>query len=79
MLCDGLDDVELRALVTELRSGVKEAMIGGGVAVIAGEGRRMEYTRANLKDLKAELAAAQRELARRDPNYDAGGALAVEF
>ncbi len=79
MLCDGLNDQELAALIVELRTGLKEAMLGGGVAVVAGEGRRLEYTRANIDDLKRELTAALREKGRRDPDFDVAGAIAVEF
>ena len=79
MLCDGLNDAELDVLIAELRAGYREAVVGGGVAAVRGEGRALEYTRANLGDLKRELASALREKARRDPSYDAEGALRVEF
>lgn len=79
MLCDGLDDAALDALITELTAGVKQAMIGGDVAEVRGEGRMMSYTRANVKDLQRELTAAKRLKCRRDPNSEVFGALGVDF
>jgi len=55
-----LDDEELAAKIIQLRDAVETAA-GGGVAVIAGEGRRMEYTRANSSGLKELLRAALSE------------------
>lgn len=74
-----LTDEELAAKVTELRNALEATSIGGGVAVVAGEGRRMEYTSANRADLRQFYQAALREQQRRDPNWDGGGALLVEF
>lgn len=79
MLCDGLDDAALDELLIQLRDAYREAIVGGNVGEVAGEGRRISYTRANAKELKAELTAAVREKQRRDPNYEPFGALGVEF
>lgn len=46
-----LTDEELDAKIIELR-GKLETVAGGGVSVIAGEGRRKEFARGNSTDLK---------------------------
>lgn len=60
-----LDDEELDAEIVELRTKVKEVMAGGAVQVIAGEGRRIEYTRSNLDGLESLLRAALNEREKR--------------
>jgi hypothetical protein len=79
MLSDGLTGEELDALIAELRDAYKAAMLGGGVGSVQGEGRKIEYTRANISNLRAELRAALREKERQDPNYEGGNALMVEL
>lgn len=76
---EGMDDAALDVEIAELVAAKKSAMHGGEVEEVRGEGRAMKYTRANFKDLERELKAALREKQRRDPNYDPGNALAVEF
>lgn len=49
---DDLTDDEVNAKIIVFRDAY-EAVIGGQVAVIAGNGRRMEYTRADSKALLA--------------------------
>jgi hypothetical protein len=79
MLCDGLSDADLDTLIAELTTAYREAILGGGVAVVQGEGRKLEYTAANRGDIKRELAAAQREKKRRDHSYVPDDVLLVEF
>ncbi|HEY0083914.1 MAG TPA: hypothetical protein VGB61_14065, partial [Pyrinomonadaceae bacterium] len=56
-----------------------EKVIGGGVAVVvAGEGRRIEYSRANGGGLEALLKAACRERDRR-AGVQVSGALRVRY
>lgn len=76
---DTMTDAELDAEIVELRAAARSLTSGGDVQVVAGEGRRMEYTRANHQDLRRDLNAACREKARRDPNFDPGNALMVEY
>lgn len=74
-----LTDEELKAEIAEFRLAIKQAA-KGGVGVVAGEGRRLEYTAGNmniayaaLRDLYAE--AAERGLA----IGQGGGAIPVEI
>lgn len=53
-----LTDEELDAKIIELRDKVETVVGGGAVAVIAGEGRRKEYTRGNIDGLRGLLNAA---------------------
>lgn len=63
---DDLDDAALDAKIIELR-GLLEQVVGGGeVAVIAGEGRRKEFTRANLDGLQRLYDQAVATKARRE-------------
>jgi hypothetical protein len=78
MLCDGLDDPALDTLIADLTAAYRDTILGGGVAIVQGEGRKIEYTRANRDDIRRELAAAKREKARRTGSCDSG-ALGVEF
>lgn len=58
-----LSDEELDVEIVELRGKVKQVMSGEAVQVIAGEGRRVEYTRSNLDGLNdlLRLALLERE------------------
>ena len=60
-----LTDEELDAEIVELRGKVKEVMSGGAVQVIAGEGRRIEYTRSNIDGLESLLRSALNEREKR--------------
>ena len=80
-----LDDAALLAKIAQLRGAIDE--IGTDrVAVIAGEGRRVEFTatRANLEQLYASLRNAVSE-AKRRPTIDTstwgptGGSIALEI
>lgn len=56
-----LTDQQLADKITEL-TGKLETVIGGGVAtVVAGENRRVEYSRANQSGLEMLLKAAINE------------------
>ena len=59
-----LGDAELDEKIVELRDAY-EKTVGGQVAVISGNGRRMEYTRADSKALRSLLRDAQNERAER--------------
>lgn len=59
-LYSDLTDEALAAKIAELRDAI-ETTAGGQVAVIAGNGRRMEYTRADSKTLWTLLRAATNE------------------
>jgi hypothetical protein len=72
-------DAALIAEIQEYRAAIKEVSIGG-IAVIQGEGRRLEFTRSGVPTLQAELrdmmaAAARRGLISVSP----GGAIPVEI
>ena len=60
-----LTDEALAAKIIEFRDKVELVAAGGAVAVIAGEGRRKEFTRANLGDLKLLLRELLNEQERR--------------
>lgn len=76
-------DLTDEALVAEIKS--YHAAIGkqskSGIGVIAGEGRRIEFTRANIRDARTELRNLLNEARRRGlPIGDgSGGAIAVEI
>lgn len=73
-----MTDEELAAKIAELRGHVEQVAIGGVAVVVAGEGRRIEYSRANEKGLLALLAAASREKARR-AGVQVSGAIQVTY
>lgn len=78
ILYGDLDDDALHAKIVELR-GKYETVISGGVAtVVAGQGRRIEYTRANSDGLKSLLTEAVRERDGR-AGVQIGGALSITF
>jgi hypothetical protein len=78
MLYNDLTDEELAAKKKEL-VGKYETAIGGGVAtVIAGEGRRVEYTRANASGLESLIKALDREQQKR-AGVQVSGAIRVTF
>lgn len=77
---DDLDDAALAAKIIELRNGLEKAAAGGVVVVIAGEGRRKEFTRSNVGDLKLLYRQACNERDRRKNGGRLGGrALGVSF
>jgi len=66
--------------IGEYRAAKKKVAMGQ-VAVIAGEGRRIEYTPSQIKLINAELRELADEARERNLPIggDAGGAIAVEF
>ena len=72
---DDLDDAALDAKISELRTKL-EAVTGGDVVRISGEGRTLEYGRANVGGLKTLLREARAERDRRS-NGRAGRAINV--
>lgn len=76
---ESMTDQALAAEIADLVAAKKLAMHGGDVGEVRGEGRLMKYTAANMGELNRELDAALREKARRDPNFQPGSALQVEF
>jgi len=49
---DDLDDAALAAKIIELRDKIEAVAAGGTVAVIAGEGRRKEFTPSSIAALR---------------------------
>lgn len=78
VLYTNLDDTQLAAKVTELTTKYETAIGGGVVTVVAGEGRRIEYSRANAAGLQSLLTAAVREQQRR-AGIQVDGAISVTF
>jgi hypothetical protein len=76
-----LSDQELTDDIAAFRSARRELMLGAGVAVVAGEGRRLEFTRANQGSLDAELKNLIAEGQRRGliPYSPSGGSINLEF
>jgi len=58
---EDLPDDELDAKIVELRGKIEEVMMGGVAIVVAGNGRRIEYARANQSGIEGLLKAAIRE------------------
>lgn len=78
ILYGDLDDAALAAKIVELR-GKYEQAIGGGVAtVVAGQGRRIEYTRSNAAGLLSLIKEAVREQESR-AGVQVSGALSITF
>lgn len=77
---DDLDDEALDAKIIELRDKIEKVAGGGQVAVIAGEGRRREFTRSNLGELQRMLTVASNTRERRlNGGRLRGRALGVRF
>lgn len=76
----GISDEDLLDEISQFRSARRELMLGQGVAVVAGEGRRMEFTRANAGDLTTELKNLIAEANCRGLiEASGGGAISLEF
>lgn len=74
-----MSDEELEAEIASTVAARRTA-IGGSVAVIAGEGRRIEYTRSNLGGLDKVLRDLGFEARKRGLAIGGtGGAIAVEI
>jgi hypothetical protein len=78
MLYDDLTDEELVAKKRMLAEKYEEAMGGGVAVVIAAEGRRVEYTRANAEGLLSLIKAVDLEKRRR-AGEQISGAIPVTF
>lgn len=77
---DDLDDAALIAKVGELRDKLETIVGGGAVEVIAGEGRRKEFTQGNAKELRRLYDSARNELDRRNNGgRPIGRAIGVRF
>jgi membrane protease subunit (stomatin/prohibitin family) len=78
VLYQDLTDEELVAKIANLTSLYETAISGGTAVVVAGEGRRVEYTRSNAAGLASLITAAQREQQRR-AGVQITGAIAVSY
>jgi hypothetical protein len=77
---DDLDDDALKTKVGELRDKLERVVGGGAVEVIAGEGRRKEFSQGNAKELRRLYTAARNELDRRTSGGIAQGrAIGVRY
>lgn len=74
-LYSDLTDEQLAAKIVQFRDAQDELALGGGVAVIAGEGRRIEYTRSQSGKLASALIELLAERDRRGGT--SGGALPI--
>lgn len=73
-----LTDEQLDAKIADLRAKLETVYEGGAAIVVAGEGRRVEYTRSNASGLEGMLKDAVREKQRR-AGVQVSGALGVVF
>lgn len=78
VLYGNLTDDQLAAKINELTTKYETALAGGVAVVVAGEGRRVEYTRANATGLMSLITAATREQQRR-AGVQVEGAIRVRF
>jgi peptidoglycan hydrolase-like protein with peptidoglycan-binding domain len=78
ILYGNLSDDDLAAKIVELTASYEKTMTGGAAIVVAGQGRRIEYTRSNSSGLMALLTAATREQQRR-AGIQVDGALSITF
>lgn len=75
-----LTDEQLLAEIEEYRAAIKKVAIGGGVGVVAGEGRRVEYVQSNLEAARLALRELYTEAALRGlTTGESGGAIPVEI
>lgn len=73
-------DDELVTAITETFTARRTVAAGGVAVVIAGEGRRVEYTRANPNMLNEDLRMMEYEARLRGLDIAGdGGAIEVEF
>ena len=73
-----MTDEELTAEISALRSAILGIAKGEGVKVVQAEGRRAEYTQANVGEARKLLRAAQAEQRRRTGEGE-GRAISVEI
>lgn len=78
---DFFTDDELIAEIKAYIAAKREVALGGGVGVVAGEGRRVEFTRANAKDIDVALREMAYEARERGLSIggDADSAILVEI
>lgn len=76
-----LTDEQLLAEISEYRGAIKQVAMGGGVGVVAGEGRRIEYTSGNVGEARTALRdlLAEAYLRGMAIGGDGGGAIPVEI
>ena len=77
-LYDDLTDEDLDAKIVELRGKVEQVISGGVARVVAGNGRRIEYSSANREGLEGLFKAAVREKQAR-AGVQVSGAINVTF
>lgn len=75
----GLDEAALIAKADELRGKMETLATGGGVVRVAGEGRMIEYSRANAAGLQRLLNEVLAELAILRGEGDPRHAIGVVF
>lgn len=78
ILYGDLDDAALDAKILDLRGKLETVVLGGVALVVAGEGRRIEYSRANQSGLEGLVRDAVRERDRR-AGVQITGAIAVRY
>jgi hypothetical protein len=74
-------DEALIAEIKQYQAAKKEAALGGGVGKVQGEGRLVEFTRANSSEIDLALRELYAEMRRRGlgASQGYGGAIAVEI
>lgn len=74
-------DAELIAEIKQYQAAKREVNIGGGVGKVQGEGRLVEFTKANAGGIDVELRELYAEAKRRGLGEFSGygGAIAVEI
>lgn len=75
-----MDDDALLAEINVFRQAIRKQSLSG-VGVIAGEGRRIEFTNSNISEARTELRNLMAEARRRGLSIadGFGGAIAVEI
>lgn len=78
---EDLTDEQLIAEIKEYRAARKTLAIGGGIATVAGEGRRIEYGRGDGRAISSALRELYLELEYRglSDGDGPGGAIGVEI
>jgi hypothetical protein len=75
-------DDELVQTILAYRKAIRDVAMGGGVGVVAGENRRLEFTQANVKLAQTAMRDLLGEASDRGlpiGGADISGSLAVEF
>lgn len=75
----GLTDQQLADKIVRYETAQEEVDLGESVIVVAGEGRRTEFTRANSANIRTTLDALLRERDRRNGTGGRGQAIEVIF